>query len=350
MCIAWSSGNSFFTYDAAGQKVSKINLTEKLGAGGIAEVFRAEITNLQTQEKRIVVLKIFFPSERVSQFIEGYALMRKALTASNDGYNYFLKTGEPFTAAQEQMTTPVSMVETEEALSAIDLKGKHKNYFDLSTATMEEFPLRLERLLSLLSILIEGREFLVKNGLAHLDVKQSNIFEMRDGTFKLGDNDTVAKIGTAWQRITSPAFTAPELYKNDRIGPMADVYAIGATLYLLATGKNIWEEFGKSFPEVSQLALLYNIQSADASEIKTKWYEKIRMSFAGIRENIPKSKEFEFLVNTITGMLEPNEQIREITFSSYKQNILNKNYVTPSCEQAYSLPRRWNNFKYWFSR
>ena len=84
--------------------------------------------------------------------------------------------------------------------------------------------------------------YIHKQGVIHRDIKPSNLFRTATGDIKLGDfgvalqtrdarpNDPVRAVGT-------PLYMAPEQFRNIAVGPTADIYAFGATMFHLITGQ-----------------------------------------------------------------------------------------------------------------
>jgi uncharacterized RDD family membrane protein YckC len=93
--------------------------------------------------------------------------------------------------------------------------------------------------------IIDGLESAHGAGVLHRDVKPANCFGAADGTVKVGDFGlSISTLVKAEQSLTqsgavlgTPAFAAPEQLRGAEIDARADIYAVGATLYFLLTGK-----------------------------------------------------------------------------------------------------------------
>ena len=86
-------------------------------------------------------------------------------------------------------------------------------------------------------------------GILHRDIKPSNCFTDLDGTVKVGDfglsistlaRDVHHELDTEGFQGT-PQFAAPEQLRGDPLDVRADIYAVGATMYWLLTGKPPFE-------------------------------------------------------------------------------------------------------------
>jgi eukaryotic-like serine/threonine-protein kinase len=111
-------------------------------------------------------------------------------------------------------------------------------------------PLPIASVLALAEELLEVLAAAHANGIVHRDLKPANLFATRAGKLKVLDFgiarliDTTSSLATQnGQTLGTPAFMAPEqaLGKTDEIDAQTDLWAVGATLFLLSSGHYVYE-------------------------------------------------------------------------------------------------------------
>lgn len=87
--------------------------------------------------------------------------------------------------------------------------------------------------------LAQALDFIHKRFIVHLDVKPQNILLAQDGSCRLADFGLSRKIlpGETVQEICgTPEYTAPEILNYNPITTAADIWSLGAVLYVMLTG------------------------------------------------------------------------------------------------------------------
>jgi serine/threonine protein kinase/Tfp pilus assembly protein PilF len=201
----------------AGYEILKL-----LGRGGMGVVYLAR----QTALKRLVALKMIRRGERhgkqelVRFRIEAEAIARLQHANIVQVYDIGEQAGQPF----------FSMEYVEGG--SLDKKLAHKPQAPRDAAQM-------------VRQLAEAMDAVHQAGIVHRDLKPANVLLMKDGTPKItdfglakrldddsGETRTGAVMGT-------PSYMAPEqaLGLTEAVGPLVDVYALGAILYEMLTGR-----------------------------------------------------------------------------------------------------------------
>lgn len=218
-----------------GQTISHYKILERLGAGGMGTVYKAEDTKL----KRTVALK-FLLAEITREPQAKARFVHEAQAASaldhprigtiyeinetEDGHMFIaMAYYEGVTLAQKIAAGPVSALEACEIVTHVA--------YGLMTAHSK--------------------------GIVHRDIKPANIIITNDGFLKIVDFG-LAKLGGA-TRITkegtsmgTPAYMSPEQVKGLEVDHRSDIWSLGLILYELVTGK-------LPFRGDNEMTLLYNI-------------------------------------------------------------------------------------------
>jgi eukaryotic-like serine/threonine-protein kinase len=111
----------------------------------------------------------------------------------------------------------------------------------------EEGTLRVPDALALVLQACRGLDYAHRNGVVHRDVKPGNLLRADDGVVKLADfgiakavseESGITQVGSV---IGTAAYLAPEQAAGERVGPPADLYALGVVTYQFLSGRLPYE-------------------------------------------------------------------------------------------------------------
>jgi serine/threonine protein kinase/Tol biopolymer transport system component len=219
---------------AAGTRLGPYRISSLLGAGGMGEVYRAHDTRLQ----REVAIKILPEAtaadrDRIARF-EQEARATAALNHPNIVALYDIGT-------ERGLSYVVS-----ELLTGATLRGR-----------MASGPMPARKVVELGHGILNGLAAAHERGIAHRDLKPENIFVTADGTVKILDFG-LAKLsrslaeGGSVATVASPETTpglvlgtigymAPEQVRGLPADHRADIFAFGAIVYEMLSGKRAFD-------------------------------------------------------------------------------------------------------------
>jgi len=207
----------------SGQQIPGYKLLDKLGAGAMATVYRARQLSLD----RLVAIKIL-PRKfsESTQFIERFYAEGRAAAQLNHpnvvqaydvgqagNYHYFV-------------------------MEFVDGRTVYDDIIKLKKVPERD---AVEISIQVAEALMHAHE----KGLIHRDVKPKNVMLTKTGAVKLADlglaravSDVEAANEEKGKAFGTPYYISPEQIRGEvKIGPPADIYSLGATLYHMVTGQ-----------------------------------------------------------------------------------------------------------------
>lgn len=208
--------------ERSGQKIPGYKIEKKLGAGAMATVWKAR----QLRLDRDVAIKIL-PRKFTSnpQFIERFIAEGRSAAQLNhpnivQAYDVD-KAGDLYFFVMEYV----------DGRTVYDDITKHKR---LSEREAIDIAIQIA----------DALQHAHAKGLIHRDVKPKNVMITKEGVAKLADmglaravSDKEMAEAEAGKAFGTPYYISPEQIRGERqIGPPADIYSLGATLYHMVTG------------------------------------------------------------------------------------------------------------------
>jgi serine/threonine protein kinase/Tol biopolymer transport system component len=211
-----------------GQRLGQYQIVERLGAGGMSVVYRAEDATL----KRSVALKFLSPD----------------LTQDEVAKRRFLREAQILAALNHPNIGAIYGVGELGGRMALLLE-----FVDGKTLAQRiaKRPLPLEEALTIAKQIAEALEAAHGKGIVHRDLKPSNVALTRDGVVKVLDFGVARMLDTAdaSQPITAsglivgtPSYMSPEQLKGKPADKRSDLWAYGCVLYEMLTGKRPGDE------------------------------------------------------------------------------------------------------------
>jgi eukaryotic-like serine/threonine-protein kinase len=198
-------------------------LLEEIARGGMGVVYKAQ----QVRLKRVVALKMilagqFATSQDVARF---HAEAQAAAKLDHPGIVPVFEVGE----------------------------HQHQHYFSMAFVDGDSLarkisagPLPPREAAELMERVAEAVAYAHVEGVIHRDLKPGNILIDKNGTPRITDfglakrvEGEAAGLTTTGQVLGTPSYMPPEQARGDAAatGPLADIYALGAVLYCMLTGR-----------------------------------------------------------------------------------------------------------------
>lgn len=209
-----------------GQTVGKYQVLEKIGDGGMAEVYRAFHSSLN----REVAIKFIRPDysldDRFCTRFEREARIAASLTHPNIVriFDYGLYEGRSYLVM--------------EYIPGLTLKEYLKRSYASGVS------LTLDEIVTIVTQVGDALTYIHRAGIIHRDIKPENILITNEGRVCLSDFGVARIAGAANEQTASgailgtPAYMSPEhiLSDSSALSPASDLYSLGIILYEILTG------------------------------------------------------------------------------------------------------------------
>jgi serine/threonine protein kinase len=252
-----------------GKTILQYNILEKIGDGGMGEVYLAEDTKL----KRKVALK-FLPKEYSRNPEAKKRFMTEARSASSLDHNNICVIHDINETEDDQMFISMNYCRG----------GALQNYIKGKDLTLKD-------ILKIIKQIARGLEKAHSKGIVHCDIKPSNIIITDDKVAKIVDFG-IAKIASeeklhSKERTSGTiAYMSPEQVNDSKIDARTDIWSLGVVFYEMLTKQ---APFQDSYNE----ALMYSIINEEP------------IAIANIKQNIPNQ-----ITQIITKLLEKDPDER----------------------------------------
>ena len=205
------------------QRIHNYRITRKIGSGGMASVYEAIHTKLDTK----VAIKVLNP-----------------VLATNDGIRKRFEQEAKIMASlnHDGITKVIDFDEEENRLAIVMeyLPGQTLDEYIKQKGALSE-----KQAKDIFIPVLDAFAYAHKKGIVHRDVKPSNIFITTKGKVKIMDfgiakiiEDGASVLTQTGTQMGTPVYMSPEqVYDSKHIDKRTDIYSLGVTLWFMFSGK-----------------------------------------------------------------------------------------------------------------
>jgi non-specific serine/threonine protein kinase len=208
-----------------GETICHYRVFEKIGAGGMGVVYRAEDTRLGRQ----VALK-FLPAELAQDRVSLERFQREARAAS---------------ALNHPGICTIYAIEQQESMTFIAMELLEG---ETLADRIEHGPLPVEAVLDVAMQIAAALEVAHAKGVVHRDLKPANVFVTTSGQVKILDfglakvaiaasaGSTAGRLTSAGMTVGTLSYMSPEQARGEMLDGRTDLFSLGTVIYEMATG------------------------------------------------------------------------------------------------------------------
>ncbi len=255
-----------FTILTAGTEVQQYRIVEKIGAGGMGEVYLAEDTTLN----RRVALK-FLPARQNDNQDYRARFVREARAAAALNHPNIVHIYE----VSEYQGRPFFAME--------HIDGQSLYYY------AHEMPQPINWVIDTAIQICQGLQKAHNQGIVHRDIKTDNIVIDSDGTAKILDFGLATikgdqRITRAGSTLGTVAYMSPEQAEGKPVDQRSDLFSLGVVLYELVTGRT---PFRRETETATMNAIVHD-QAEPLARFKTNVPDGLQMIVDKLTEKDPQ--------------------------------------------------------------
>ena len=228
-----------------GQTILHYKIKEKLGEGGMGEVYKAQDTKLD----RFVALK-FLPSQ---------------LNASEDDKARFIQEAKAASAMNHPNVCTIYSIEEYSGQLFIAME-----YIEGKTLKDKKDSLSEKQILEIGIQAAEGLAAAHEKGIVHRDIKPENIMIRKDGIVqimdfglaKLRETSGVSRLTKAGMTMGTMGYMSPEQVQGLDVDHRTDIFSLGVVLYELLAGES-------PFKGMHETAIMYEIVNVNPEPVSS---------------------------------------------------------------------------------
>ena len=228
-----------------GETILHYKILEKLGEGGMGEVYKAQDTKLD----RFVALK-FLPSQ---------------LIATEDDKTRFIQEAKAASSMNHPNVCTIYSIEEYNSQLFISME-----YIDGKTLKDKKDHLSEKQILEIGIQVAEGLATAHEKGIVHRDIKPENIMIRKDGIVqimdfglaKLRETSGVSRLTKAGTTMGTIGYMSPEQVQGLDVDHRTDIFSLGVVLYELLAGES-------PFKGMHETAIMYEIVNVDPPPLST---------------------------------------------------------------------------------
>ena len=216
-----------------GQKILHYKILEKLGAGGMGEVYLAEDTKLNRRVAIKFLPKRIASNSEERQRFETEAKAAAALNHPNVAHIYSIEE------ADDQLFIVMEFVDGRDLKELIS-NVRAKQSGEMSQTASKVF-FENASLMHIATQIAAGLQAAHQKSIIHRDIKSSNIMITKDGRVKIMDfglakiagHSDLTKTGTTMGTV---GYMSPEQARGQEVDQRSDIWSYGVVLYEMLTG------------------------------------------------------------------------------------------------------------------